>query len=314
MMPEVGAPGQSAPVRRVRRAAPRPDWMPVQSVTAAPRAPACRTPDVPPRPAPAAAAARPVRGAERRPARRRRARRGRRAAALLVIAGAGSGKTMTLASRVARLVLDGADPQRLLLLTFSRRAAQEMERRAGRVLHQALGLPSTQRPPTLPWAGTFHGVGARLLREHAPRDRPGRELHDPRPRRRRRPDGLGAPGARPGRDEEPLPAEGHLPGDLLARRQQPGAAAGVLAQRFPWCGAWEDELKGLFGAYVASQAAAARARLRRPAALLVADDGRRRRSRARSARASTTCWSTSTRTRTGCRPRSCWRSSPTAAG
>ena len=50
----------------------------------------------------------------------------RRAEALLVIAGAGSGKTMTLASRVARLVLAGADPQRVLLLTFSRRAAREM--------------------------------------------------------------------------------------------------------------------------------------------------------------------------------------------
>ena len=47
---------------------------------------------------------------------------------LLVIAGAGSGKTMTLAARVARLVLAGADPQRVLLLTFSRRAAQAMER------------------------------------------------------------------------------------------------------------------------------------------------------------------------------------------
>src|SRR5512138_3734561 len=63
---------------------------------------------------------------------------------LLVIAGAGTGKTMTLAARVARLVLAGADPQRILLLTFSRRAAQEMERRVGRVLHQALGFGASQ--------------------------------------------------------------------------------------------------------------------------------------------------------------------------
>mgnify|MGYP006143981687 CR=1 FL=1 len=48
---------------------------------------------------------------------------------LLVVAGAGSGKTMTLAARVAWLVLQGADPQRLLLLTFSRRAAQSMAQR-----------------------------------------------------------------------------------------------------------------------------------------------------------------------------------------
>ena len=90
---------------------------------------------------------------------------------LLVIAGAGSGKTMTLAARVARLVLAGADPQRVLLLTFSRRAAQAMEQRVGRVLHQALGLAATQGVPQLRWAGTFHGIGARLLREYAPRIR-----------------------------------------------------------------------------------------------------------------------------------------------
>ena len=75
-------------------------------------------------------------------------------APLLVLAGAGSGKTLTLAARVARLVLDGADPNRLLLLTFSRRASQEMVQRVGRVLHQALGLRATQPAPVLPWAGT----------------------------------------------------------------------------------------------------------------------------------------------------------------
>src|SRR4029453_12174380 len=58
---------------------------------------------------------------------------------LLIIAGGGSGKTNTLAYRVAQLVACGADPQRILLLTFSRRAAAEMERRAGEHLHAALG-------------------------------------------------------------------------------------------------------------------------------------------------------------------------------
>src|SRR5471032_2240597 len=86
---------------------------------------------------------------------------------LLVIAGAGSGKTSTLAHRVAHLIAGGVDPQRLLLLTFSRRAAQEMERRAGQVLAKVLGLKS-EAPPVLPWTGTFHGIGARLLREYAP--------------------------------------------------------------------------------------------------------------------------------------------------
>src|ERR1700749_5035160 len=88
---------------------------------------------------------------------------------LLVIAGAGSGKTKTLAARVVRLVMAGADPNRILLLTFSRRAAGEMEQRVGRALHRALGYGATQSPPRFAWAGTFHGVGARLLREYAER-------------------------------------------------------------------------------------------------------------------------------------------------
>ena len=57
---------------------------------------------------------------------------------LLVIAGAGSGKTSTLAHRVAHLIAGGVDPQPLLLLAFSRRAALEMERRAGQVLALSL--------------------------------------------------------------------------------------------------------------------------------------------------------------------------------
>ena len=86
---------------------------------------------------------------------------------LLVVAGAGTGKTTTLASRLAWLVQQGADPQRLLLITFSRRAAAEMGHRAGRLLHRALGLPASTPPPRLPWCGTFHSVAARLLRDEA---------------------------------------------------------------------------------------------------------------------------------------------------
>jgi hypothetical protein len=59
---------------------------------------------------------------------------------LLVIAGAGSGKTSTLAHRVAQLVAHGADPERILLLTFSRRAANEMNRRVERI--SARGTPA----------------------------------------------------------------------------------------------------------------------------------------------------------------------------
>ena len=64
---------------------------------------------------------------------------GRVAGPLLIIAGAGSGKTNTLAHRLSHLVLEGADPRRILLMTFSRRAAAEMTRRAERIAGEVLG-------------------------------------------------------------------------------------------------------------------------------------------------------------------------------
>ena len=168
---------------------------------------------------------------------------------LLVIAGAGSGKTLTLASRVARLVLAGADPQRLLLLTFSRRAALEMERRVGRVLHQALGYASTQRPPELHWAGTFHAIGARLLREYAPRVGLSESFTiDDRADSQdlmnwvRQDLGLAATKAR-------FPDKGTCLAiySRVVNGRMP--LANALRQVFPWCAAWHDELKSLFGAY-----------------------------------------------------------------
>src|ERR1700758_4658061 len=90
--------------------------------------------------------------------------------ALLIAAGAGTGKTKTLAHRVAHLILNGADPHRLLLLTFTRRAALEMTRRAHRILAEARGGGADRAAPQtaiLPWSGTFHSVGSRLLRLHA---------------------------------------------------------------------------------------------------------------------------------------------------
>ncbi|KWW34097.1 ATP-dependent helicase [Cupriavidus metallidurans] len=88
-------------------------------------------------------------------------------APLLIIAGAGSGKTNTLAHRVAHLVVNGADPRRILLLTFSRRAASEMGRRVERIVDQALGIQTGAGRAALQWSGTFHAIGARLLREYA---------------------------------------------------------------------------------------------------------------------------------------------------
>ena len=88
-------------------------------------------------------------------------------APLLVIAGAGSGKTNTLAHRVAHLIVNGADPRRILLLTFSRRAASEMKRRVERISTKVLGEKARVTGEALTWAGTFHGIGARLLRDYA---------------------------------------------------------------------------------------------------------------------------------------------------
>ncbi len=93
--------------------------------------------------------------------------------ALLIIAGAGSGKTNTLAHRVAHLLMSGLDPQRILLLTFTRRAAAEMTRRARRICEAQAkvvaraGGGSNGRAGGLQWSGTFHAVANRLLRMHA---------------------------------------------------------------------------------------------------------------------------------------------------
>ena len=75
---------------------------------------------------------------------------------LLVIAGAGTGKTSTLAHRVAHLILAGADPRRILLMTFSRRAADEMIRRIERIAGEVLGETAAAMIAGLTWAGTFH--------------------------------------------------------------------------------------------------------------------------------------------------------------
>ncbi|HSC62691.1 MAG TPA: ATP-dependent helicase [Caldimonas sp.] len=168
---------------------------------------------------------------------------------LLVVAGAGSGKTLTLAARVARLVLAGADPARLLLLTFSRRAAHEMERRVGHVLHEALGLASLQQAPRLAWCGTFHSIGARLLRGVAPRigldeaftvdDRADSEdlVHVLRQRL-----GLAS-------DARRFPQKGTCLAIYSRAVNARKSLADVLAESFPWCRDHEEALRRLFAAY-----------------------------------------------------------------
>ena len=174
---------------------------------------------------------------------------------LLVIAGAGSGKTMTLAARVARLVLAGADPNRILLLTFSRRAAIEMERRVGRLLHQALGLRSTQRPPALRWSGTFHAIGARLIRELAPRLglADNFTIHD-------RGDsedlmGMVRHTLQLDSSHKRFPLKGTCLAVCSRVINSRASLATVLSDVYPWCADWEVELKRLFRAYVTEKQA-----------------------------------------------------------
>jgi DNA helicase-2/ATP-dependent DNA helicase PcrA len=160
---------------------------------------------------------------------------------LLVIAGAGSGKTKTLAARVAHLIANGADPSRILLLTFSRRAAAEMIARVGRVMAGDVRIP---------WAGTFHAIGARLLRELAPVIGIDSDftIHD----RSDSADLMGMVrqelGAATGAKRFPMK------GTCLAIYSRVVNAdegiADALAAAFPWCREWEAELKRLFAAYV----------------------------------------------------------------
>ena len=89
---------------------------------------------------------------------------------LLVVAGAGTGKTETIAHRAAWLAMNGVDPQRIMLLTFTRRAASQMRRRAHDIMRLTLGDTLGNKAQAmlqrLVWAGTFHSIGNRLLRHY----------------------------------------------------------------------------------------------------------------------------------------------------
>src|SRR3954447_17013375 len=171
---------------------------------------------------------------------------------LLIIAGAGTGKTQTLAHRVAALIARGADSRRVLLLTFSRRAAQEMTRRAARLLNRR-----TPADATLPWAGTFHAVANRLLRLHAAEvgldpaftllDREdAADLLD----RLRHERGLS-------RTDRRFPRKGTCLAIYSSVVNTQETLRACLETRFPWCLEWEPALRELFAAFVDAKAARA---------------------------------------------------------
>ncbi len=177
---------------------------------------------------------------------------------LLVVAGAGTGKTATLAHRVAFHIASGVHPRRILLLTFTRRAASEMLRRVDGILRRmppefANGASASGAV----WGGTFHSAAARLLRLH------GRAIGlEPDFTVMDRSDaedmmgvartdlGLGSKGG------NRFPLKGTCL-DIFSRCVNSRAGLDeVLRSAFPWCLEHVDSLRELFGAYVDRKAAA----------------------------------------------------------
>ena len=170
--------------------------------------------------------------------------------ALLVIAGAGSGKTNTVAHRVAHLIVNGADPRRILLMTFSRRAAAEMTRRVERIARQVMGSSAGVMTEALTWAGTFHGIGARLLREYADQIgiAPAFTIHD----REDSADLMNLVRHERGlsKTESRFPTKGTCLAIYSRCINAELAIEEVVGMTFPWCSIWAAELKELFAAYV----------------------------------------------------------------
>ena len=169
---------------------------------------------------------------------------------LLVIAGAGSGKTNTLAHRVAHLIVEGADPSRILLLTFSRRAAAEMIRRVERISAQVMGENAGVMAGALTWAGTFHAIGARLLREYA--DQIGLDraftIHD----REDSADLMNLVRHERGfsKTETRFPTKATCLAIYSRCVNSETPIEEVLRASFPWCAGWANELREVFTCYV----------------------------------------------------------------
>lgn len=165
---------------------------------------------------------------------------------ILVVAGAGSGKTRTLACRVAYLISQGVSPERILLLTFTRRAAQEMLKRAACVTETG-GTPQT----TGVWGGTFHAFGNRILRMYSQAaglspdftildQTDAEDLLDVV----RNDLGLS-------QGDRRFPRKGTCLAIYSRRVNGEDDLEAVLKNDFPWCSTWKEELKSLFREYVA---------------------------------------------------------------
>ncbi|MBI4330903.1 MAG: ATP-dependent helicase [Chloroflexi bacterium] len=163
---------------------------------------------------------------------------------LLVVAGAGTGKTLTLVSRVAYLVSQGVPPDRILLLTFTRRAADEMLRRAASLVS---GEPSLAKRV---WGGTFHATANRLLRIYARQAglSPDFTILD----RSDAEDFLNVVRndlSFSSRDRR-FPQKATCLAIYSRRVNGAGSLEDVVKRDFPWCLTWQEELKQLFREYV----------------------------------------------------------------
>ena len=173
---------------------------------------------------------------------------------LLIVAGAGTGKTDTLAHRVAHLAMHGVDPGRILMLTFTRRAAAEMRRRAfeiaKRALNDTLGGASQAITQRLSWAGTFHAIGNRLLRHYA------RHLKlDPQFTVLDRSDAADVlDGIRQelgfAAKEQRFPRKETCLQIYSYRVNTQKSLKDTLEQQYPWCLQWEADLSKLYRTYV----------------------------------------------------------------
>ncbi|WP_160009896.1 ATP-dependent helicase [Rhizobium sp. 18055] len=174
---------------------------------------------------------------------------------LLIIAGAGSGKTNTLAHRVAHLIVNGADPRRILLMTFSRRAASEMARRVERICKQVLGANAAVMTDALTWAGTFHGIGARLLRIYAEQIGLNVDftIHD----REDSADLMNLIRHELGfsKTESRFPTKGTCLAIYSRTVNSETPLNEVLKTWYPWVATWEAQLRELFGCYVEAKQA-----------------------------------------------------------
>jgi DNA helicase-2/ATP-dependent DNA helicase PcrA len=174
---------------------------------------------------------------------------------LLIIAGAGTGKTNTLAHRVAHLLLQGVPPERILLLTFTRRAAQEMLRRAERIASEALSNSPRAgsihvNAARLLWSGTYHSIGNRLIREyaHVVGLEPSFSVLD----RGDAADLLDIVRQELGfsKKEKRFPRKDTCLAIYSHKVNSRAPLTKTLEEVFPWCAEWADDLARLFRRYV----------------------------------------------------------------